>query len=143
MPLYTYRCPEGHEREVIHGMTEDPEVLCESPVGTCACCGVSCNGCYRPMQRVIRVAPAVSTRRFDMADGYQAHLARFPNDPQAHTGGQISKRKLIDQRLREGWREMGRVDDQKLDGKASHLRGVSAIDVARAKVREGKVDFDE
>lgn len=29
MPLYEYRCPEGHVLEVFHKMGESPEVLCD------------------------------------------------------------------------------------------------------------------
>ena len=40
MPLYEYKCPNGHLFEVIHGMTED------SP-GVCEVCGEG------PLQRVL------------------------------------------------------------------------------------------
>jgi putative FmdB family regulatory protein len=40
MPLYEYKCPNGHLFEVIHGMTE-------SPPETCEVCGAS------PLQRVL------------------------------------------------------------------------------------------
>ncbi len=40
MPLYEYKCPNGHLFEVIHGMTED------SP-GACEVCGEG------PLQRVL------------------------------------------------------------------------------------------
>jgi putative FmdB family regulatory protein len=40
MPIYEYRCPEGHLFEVFHGMTED------GPTG-CEICGQS------PLQRVL------------------------------------------------------------------------------------------
>ena len=34
---------------------------------------------------------------------YRSDLARFPNDPQAYCNGPAAKKKLIDQRKREGW----------------------------------------
>ncbi len=40
MPLYEYKCPNGHLFEVIHGMTEDGPTACEV-------CGAS------PVQRVL------------------------------------------------------------------------------------------
>jgi len=40
MPLYEYKCPNGHLFEVIHGMTEDGPTACEV-------CGAS------PLQRVL------------------------------------------------------------------------------------------
>ena len=40
MPLYEYKCPNGHLFEVIHGMTEDGPTECEV-------CGAS------PLQRVL------------------------------------------------------------------------------------------
>jgi putative FmdB family regulatory protein len=40
MPLYEYKCPNGHLFEVIHGMTEDGPAACEV-------CGAS------PVQRVL------------------------------------------------------------------------------------------
>ena len=40
MPLYEYKCPNGHLFEVIHGMTEDGPTACEI-------CGAS------PVQRVL------------------------------------------------------------------------------------------
>jgi putative FmdB family regulatory protein len=40
MPLYEYKCPNGHLFEVIHGMTEDGPSACEV-------CGAS------PVQRVL------------------------------------------------------------------------------------------
>ena len=36
---------------------------------------------------------------------YRSDLARFPNDPQAYVSGPSAKKKLIDQRRREGWVE--------------------------------------
>jgi len=40
MPLYEYKCPNGHLFEIIHGMTEDGPTACEV-------CGAS------PLQRVL------------------------------------------------------------------------------------------
>ena len=40
MPLYEYKCPNGHHFEVIHGMTEEGPTACEV-------CGAS------PVQRVL------------------------------------------------------------------------------------------
>ena len=40
MPIYEYRCPEGHLFEVFHGMTEDGPTVCEI-------CGQA------PLQRVL------------------------------------------------------------------------------------------
>ena len=40
MPLYEYKCPNGHLFEVIHGMTEPPPEVCEV-------CGAA------PLQRVL------------------------------------------------------------------------------------------
>ena len=40
MPIYEYRCPEGHLFEVFHGMTEDGPAVCEV-------CGAS------PLRRVL------------------------------------------------------------------------------------------
>jgi len=34
---------------------------------------------------------------------YRADLARFPNDPQAFLDGPAAKKRLIEQRKREGW----------------------------------------
>lgn len=166
MPTYTYRCPSGHERTVTHGMTEDPVVRCDEDDagehGHCCgqwCCGppaCCCGPCDEPMHRAIVAAPRMilardlpttpntRARGVDKADGYQAHLARFPNDPQAFTAGKNAKDRLIDQRLREGWREVASPRDQRLDGKPEHMRKAgSAIERAREKVRDGRTDFDE
>lgn len=46
--------------------------------------------------------------------GYREDLARFPGDPQAHCDTQRGVQKLIDQRLREGWRlgpPLAEIDD--------------------------------
>jgi putative FmdB family regulatory protein len=40
MPIYEYKCPNGHLFEVIHGMTEPPPAACEV-------CGAA------PLQRVL------------------------------------------------------------------------------------------
>ena len=49
--------------------------------------------------------PTVSTKSYDARSGYQPTLARFQGDPTAYVDGPIGRRKLEDQRLREGWRD--------------------------------------
>ena len=44
MPIYEYRCPEGHEFEVFHGMDD-------APPGACEVCGAS------PVTRVFSPVP--------------------------------------------------------------------------------------
>lgn len=97
--LYTYRCDQGHEELVSHGMGEKGPELC--PFVACECCGACCS----PTRIVVTKAPAMSTRRFDQATGYQPTLAAFPGDPRAFTDGRQSLAKLIDERHREGWRQ--------------------------------------
>jgi hypothetical protein len=150
MPAYTYRCPAGHYCAITHGMTEDPVISCLEfvPAGDKG----ETEPCDMRMSRVVvkppsalippREGPAALTRKrgLDKNDGYQAHLARFPGDPQAFTSGKVAKEKLIDQRLREGWVEVPRPRDQKLTGRPDGL--TSAAERAAQKVKEGKVDLD-
>jgi putative FmdB family regulatory protein len=42
VPIYEYRCPDGHEFEVVQRMTEDP-------VATCEVCGESVQRVFRPV----------------------------------------------------------------------------------------------
>ena len=42
MPIYEYRCPNGHEFEVFQTMSEDP-------VSTCEVCGASVERVFRPV----------------------------------------------------------------------------------------------
>jgi putative FmdB family regulatory protein len=42
VPIYEYRCPNGHEFEVVQRMTEDP-------VATCEVCGESVQRVFRPV----------------------------------------------------------------------------------------------
>jgi hypothetical protein len=151
VPTYTYRCPAGHYCSITHGMTEDPVISCLEfvPVGDKS----ETEPCDMRMSRVVvkapnalispREAPTALTRKrgLDKAEGYQAHLARFPGDPQAFTSGKVAKEKLIDQRLREGWVEVPRPRDQKLTGRPDGL--TSAAERAAQKVKEGKVDLGE
>jgi len=44
MPIYEYRCPKGHEFEVLHGMNDPPPKACEV-------CGA------KPVERVFRPVP--------------------------------------------------------------------------------------
>jgi predicted nucleic acid-binding Zn ribbon protein len=87
--IYTYRCPEGHEQIQVHGMGEDPEILCETCSGLC--------------KRVIRPA-SMKVRHVLKGDcrDYREDLARFPNDPEAFVDGPRALKKLLDKRKREG-----------------------------------------
>ena len=42
MPIYEYRCPKGHEFEVVQRMTDDP-------VTTCEVCGEPVERVFRPV----------------------------------------------------------------------------------------------
>jgi putative FmdB family regulatory protein len=42
MPIYEYRCPNGHEFEVVQRMTDDP-------VATCEVCGGPVERVFRPV----------------------------------------------------------------------------------------------
>jgi hypothetical protein len=159
VPTYTYRCPAGHYCSITHGMTEDPVISCLEfvPIGGASgpvtIDALATEPCDMRMSRVVvkppnalispREAPTALTRKrgLDKAEGYQAHLARFPGDPQAFTSGKVAKEKLIDQRLREGWVEVPRPRDQKLTGRPDGL--TSAAERAAQKVKEGKVDIGE
>jgi putative FmdB family regulatory protein len=33
MAKYVYRCEEGHEKEVVHSMKDDPEIVCDKCSG--------------------------------------------------------------------------------------------------------------
>jgi len=139
MPTYVYRCPDGHERDVVHRMADDPTVKCNEAVYEDE--GPQYHPCEKRMARVpaaVVSLPLINTRSFDRADGYQATLASRPNDPDAYTSGQRSLQKLIDKRLREGWIDQGRVGDIDTSGKRRAIP--SAIDVATAKVQEGKAE---
>lgn len=78
-------------------------------------------------------SPAVKVR-VPHTGRYEADLARFPDDPQAYIETEWGRKKLEDQRLREGWREIRDID-RKFDGKPAHMRDVrSAAEVAVEKV---------
>ena len=54
---------------------------------------------------------------------YREDLARFPGDPQAYCDGPSAKKKLIDQRKREGW-----------------VEGPSFSELAEKETKEKKID---
>jgi len=62
VPLYEYRCPEGHRLEVFHSMGESPEVPCEV--------------CGAPTQRVLS-PPMIHTQYYFSP---QVRGARRPRD---------------------------------------------------------------
>jgi putative FmdB family regulatory protein len=51
MPLYDYRCPEGHTKEVRHGINETPEVRCHEDIEDPVNCQLV--WCGQRMTRVI------------------------------------------------------------------------------------------
>lgn len=83
MPAYDYKCERGHVREVLHKMTETPEVVCEEvfinaplpdhpEVGYETRCGLpmkrqfsapavtyGCTGFYATDSRIVRTASDV------------------------------------------------------------------------------------
>lgn len=93
---YTYRCREGHLREVEHPMGANVRVVCEGDHH-----GFTC---LHTMHIVVK-SPQIRIRhamRGDMRD-YREDLARFPNDPEALVDGPTALRKLKDRRKRQGW----------------------------------------
>lgn len=60
MPRYDYRCPDGHVREVQHGMNATPEILCTEAIEG-ACRSEDCKSCLClwPMTRVIGAAAII------------------------------------------------------------------------------------
>lgn len=80
-----------------------------------------------------RSIPRVSTRSFDAGTGYQANLARFPGDPTAYVDSPLGRKKLEDQRLREGWSDRADHGPDKRDTRRESNRAAAA-DFARAAV---------
>lgn len=165
MPTYTYRCEAGHEVQVTHAMSAPALERCAAFVEVADFDPHAFDPfrCGKPCRRIITAMPQVLTGgRFDRASGYQPHLARFPNDPEAFTSGPQSLQRLIDARLlaenpklreepaldRDGnratpWKDLGRIGDMKLDGAREGWRNApSAIERAIKKVQDGKAEVD-
>jgi putative FmdB family regulatory protein len=73
VPIYEYRCPDGHEFEVVQRMTDDP-------VTTCEVCG-------KPVERVFRPVAV----HFKGSGFYTTDYARKGKEAAKSDGGSESK----------------------------------------------------
>jgi putative FmdB family regulatory protein len=69
MPLYVYRCPNAHEIEVTHKITEDPEVICPE-----------CGDKMRRKPQTFRFSLGAQSILYDWMDENYRWYRKYPRD---------------------------------------------------------------